>query len=79
MSKEELMIEHNKMIVEILKQCNYMLKNRFYMNETGIRTNVEKIADIAKYYFIEEPKRSGIDEWRRNNNGFKKSCRIYKF
>lgn len=54
---EELYMQHNQMIINILQQCDYMIKNRFYMNDTAIRQNAEKIKDIAKYY-IKEP------EWK---------------
>lgn len=58
MSKEELMIEHNKMVIEILKQCEHILENRYYLDETGIQNTVTKIKDIAKHFYIEEP------QWR---------------
>ena len=60
MSEEKLMIEHNKMVIEILKQCDYILENRYYLNEIGIQNTVTKIKDIAKYFYIEEPQRREI-------------------
>lgn len=66
MSKEELMLEHNKMINKILEQCNYMLENRCYMNDDAIKINVEKIADIARCYFFEEAEWIGIDKLKKD-------------
>lgn len=51
---EELYMQHNQMIIDILKECDYMIKNRYYMNDIAIRQYAEKIKDIAKYY-IKEP------------------------
>jgi hypothetical protein len=56
------MLEHNKMIVKVLKQCNYMLDNRFYMNDIAIKTNVERIIDIVNHYFIKEPEWIGGED-----------------
>ena len=51
---EELYMQHNQMIIDILKECDYMIKNRYYMNDIAIRQYAEKIKDIAKYY-IKQP------------------------
>lgn len=51
---EELYMQHNQMIIDILKECNYMIKNRYYMNDTAIRQHAEDIKNIAKYY-IKQP------------------------
>ena len=56
---KELYMQHNQMIIDILKECDYMIKNRYYMNDIAIRQYAEKIKDIAKYY-IKEP------EWIEN-------------
>ena len=53
---EMLMIKHNKMICEIINECEYMIKNRNYMNDIAIKKHAEKIKDIAKFY-IQEPTR----------------------
>lgn len=51
---KELYMQHNQMIIDILKECDYMIKNRHYMNDVAIRQHAERIKDIAKYY-IKEP------------------------
>ena len=51
---EELYMQHNQMIIDILKECDYMIKNRYYMNDVAIRQHAENIKNIAKYY-IKEP------------------------
>ena len=56
MSKEELMLEHNKMITEILEQCNYIMENRKYLTDTGIKNCTQRIIDIVNKFFIEEAK-----------------------
>lgn len=61
MSKEEIILEHNKMIAEILTECNSMIRNRFCMNDIAIRRKAEKIMEIAEYYII-EPKEYRINE-----------------
>ena len=58
MSKEELMLKHNEMVIKILQQCDYIIENRYYLNETGIKNTVTEIKDIAKHFYIEEP------QWR---------------
>ena len=58
---EELYMQHNQMIIDILKECDYMIKNRYYMNDIAIRQYAEKIKDIAKYY-IKEPEWIEIEE-----------------
>lgn len=55
MSEEEIILEHNKMITQIIKECDYMIKNRRYMNDIAIRKCAQNIKDIANYY-IKEPK-----------------------
>ena len=40
-----------------IKECDYMIRNRFYLNETGIKNTATRIRDIAQFY-IEEP------EWK---------------
>ena len=52
---DEIMLEHNKMVIEIIKECDYMIKNRHYMNDIAIRNVAERIKNIATYY-IKEPK-----------------------
>lgn len=58
---EELYMQHNQMIIDILKECDYMIKNRYYMNDIAIRQYAEKIKDIVKYY-IKEPEWIEIEE-----------------
>ena len=53
MNKEEMQIEHNKMITEIITKCDYMIENRFYMNDIAIKKCAEEIKDIAKFYIME--------------------------
>ena len=58
---EELYMQHNQMIIDILKECDYMIKNRYYMNDVAIRQHTENIKNIAKYY-IKEPEWIKIKE-----------------
>ena len=58
---EELYMQHNPMIIDILKECDYMIKNRYYMNDVAIRQHTENIKNIAKYY-IKEPEWIKIKE-----------------
>lgn len=53
---DEIMLEHNKMVIEIIRECDYMIKNRHYMNDTAIRNVAGRIKDIATHYYIKEPK-----------------------
>lgn len=53
---DEIMLEHNKMVIEIIKECDYMIKNRHYMNDIAIRNVAERIKNIATHYYIKEPK-----------------------
>lgn len=53
---DEIMLEHNKMVIEIIKECDYMIKNRHYMNDTAIRNVAKRIKNIATHYYIKEPK-----------------------
>ena len=53
---DEIMLEHNKMVIEIIKECDYMIKNRHYMNDIAIRNVAEKIKNIATHYYIKETK-----------------------
>lgn len=55
------MLKHNEMIIKIIEKCDYMIKNRFYMNDIAIRKSAEEIKDIAKFY-IEEPRYFNGDE-----------------
>lgn len=54
MNEDELMDKHNKMIIDIIKQCNYIIENRKYLTDVGIKNTVSKIIDIANYYYIKE-------------------------
>lgn len=58
---EELYMQHNQMIIDILKECDYMIKDRYYMNDVAIRQHTENIKNIAKYY-IKEPEWIKIKE-----------------
>ena len=62
---EELYMQHNQMIIDILKECDYMIKNRYYMNDVAIRQHTENIKNIAKYY-IKEPEWIKIKEKQDN-------------
>ena len=62
---EELYMQHNQMIIDILKECDYMIKNRYYMNDVAIRQHTENIKNIAKYY-IKEPEWIKIKEEQDN-------------
>ena len=62
---EELYMQHNQMIIDILKECDYMIKNRCYMNDVAIRQHTENIKNIAKYY-IKEPEWIKIKEEQDN-------------
>lgn len=53
---DEIMLEHNKMVIEIIKECDYMIKNRHYMNDIAISNVAKRIKDIANHYYIKEPK-----------------------
>lgn len=53
MTKEELIIKHNEMVVKIIKECDYVIKNRNYLN--NIANFATRIKDIAKFY-TEAPK-----------------------
>ena len=59
---DEIMIQHNKMVIEIIKECDYMIENRHYMNDIAIKNVGETIKRIANHYFIQEP------EWQENDN-----------
>lgn len=49
---DEIMLEHNKMVIEIIKECDYMIKNTHYMNDIAIRNVAERIKNIATHYYI---------------------------
>lgn len=55
MNEDELMDKHNKMVYEVIKQCDYIIANREYLNDIGIKNTVSKIRDIVNYYHIKEP------------------------
>ena len=57
MNSEEFILKHNEMVIKRSKECDYMIRNRFYLNETGIKNTATRIRDIAQFY-IEEP------EWK---------------
>ena len=52
---EELLLKHNEMVIKIIKECDYMIGHRFYLNEFGIKDVATRIRNIAQYY-IKEPK-----------------------
>ena len=47
--------EFNSSYSKIIKECEEMINDRYYMNENAIKYHANRIRDIAKYY-IEEPK-----------------------
>ena len=53
-SAEEVVLEHNKMISEIIKECDYLINNSFHSNGCGIRYTANRIKDIAKFYTLQE-------------------------
>lgn len=55
MKQEEILFNHNKMICEIIEKCEYMIMNRHYLNDIGIKNCAEEIKAIAKFY-LEDPK-----------------------
>lgn len=55
MNKDELIDSHNKMVIDIINQCNYIIENRKYLTDVGIKNTVSKIIDIANCYYIKEP------------------------
>lgn len=55
MNEDELMDKHNKMVYEVIKQCDYIIANREYLSDIGIKNTVSKIRDIVNYYYIKEP------------------------
>lgn len=50
---DEMMLEHNKMIIKIIQECDYMIKNRHYMNDLAIKNCAERIKNIANFYMQE--------------------------
>lgn len=58
-SKEEIILKHNKMAIEIANICDYMIENRMYLNDTGIKQYAEKIKNIADYWVLEPTKSKG--------------------
>lgn len=55
-SKEEIILDHNRIIVEIGNICDYMIKNRYYMNHIAIKEYANKIKEITlANYYITEP------------------------
>ena len=62
-SQDEMIDKHNKMVMDIINQCNYIIANRKYLTDVGIKNTVSKIIDIANYYYIKEPEWSNkMDE-----------------
>lgn len=55
MTEDELIDKHNKMVMDIINQCNYIIENRKYLTDIGIKNTVSKIRDIVNYYYIKEP------------------------
>ena len=47
--------EFNSSYYKIIKECEEMINDRYYMNENAIKYHANRIRDIAKYY-VEEPK-----------------------
>lgn len=58
-SKEEIMLNHNRMAIEISNICDYMIQNRMYLNDTGIKQYAEKIKSIAEYWIVQPTKSKG--------------------
>lgn len=73
----ELYMQHNQMIIDILKECDYMIKNRHYMNDVAIRQHAERIKDIAKYY-IKEPEWIELKENKTMSDEEKKAINSIK-
>ena len=60
-SKEEIILNHNRMAIEIADICDYMIENRMYLNDSGIKQYAEKIRNIADYWIL-QPKESEGDK-----------------
>jgi hypothetical protein len=58
-SKEEIILNHNRMAIEIANICDYMIENRMCLNDTGIKQYAEKIKNIADYWVLEPTKSKG--------------------
>lgn len=58
-SKEKIILKHNKMAIEIGNICDYMIENRMYLNDTGIKQYAEKIKSIAEYWIVQPNKSEG--------------------
>ena len=55
-SKEEVILDHNRIMIEIGNICDYMVSNRYYMNDIAIKEYANKIKEITlANYYITEP------------------------
>lgn len=62
-SKEDIIFEHNKIMIEIGNICDYMIENRKYLNDVGIKNYAEKIKEIVSaYYWVSMPTWKGENE-----------------
>lgn len=59
MSEEEIILKHNRMAIEIVNICDYMIENRMYLNDIGIKQYAEKIKNIAEYWILGPTKSKG--------------------
>lgn len=63
-SKEELIFDHNRIMIEIGNICDYMIRHRHYMNDMTIKEYANKIKEItlANYYIVEPTYVEGDDK-----------------
>ena len=55
-SKEAIILDHNRIMIEIGNICDYMIEHRYYMNDTTIKEYANKIKEITlASYYITEP------------------------
>lgn len=48
--------DYNEMIIKVISECEEMINDRYYMNDTAILKKAELIKGIANHYYIVEPK-----------------------
>lgn len=81
MSEDEMIDKHNKMIMDIINQCNYIIENRKYLTDVGIKNTVSKIRDIVNYYYIKEPEKEyhqwdleKLQDYHKENSELNTKC-----
>lgn len=62
-SKEAIILDHNRIMIEIGNICDYMISHGHYMNDMTIKEYANKIKEITlAYYYIVEPTYTEGDE-----------------